>query len=164
VGSIEYQKLAELVDTPIAQLKAIVRMAMTNRVLCEPEPNQVAHTTISASFVRNPMLRDWAVYMADKSAACALKMTDAAVKWPGSTSKSQTGFNIAFDTDLPYFDFIQTRPDHMKDFVKYMRMVTNTDGLALRHLVNGFRWGQLGTATVVDVSIRLDHRCQKKLS
>ncbi|KAM3065297.1 hypothetical protein ACMFMG_004318 [Clarireedia jacksonii] len=158
-GSISYEKLSEMAAVSVVQLRTICRMAMTNKVLREPEANQVAHTSISASFVRNPMLRDWAMFMAENSATCALKMTDAAVKWPGSTSKIHTGFNVAFDTDLPVFDYYHAHPVQREEFNTYMRMVTNTDGLSLRHLLNGFHWKELGQATVVDVGGSTGNAC-----
>lgn len=66
---------------PENQLKAIARMAMTSGLLCEPKPDELAHTAASALFVTNPALLGWALFMARGSATTASKMVEATEKW-----------------------------------------------------------------------------------
>lgn len=150
-GSIPYETLAEEANVAETQLKSIARMAMTNNLFCEPESNRIAHTATSALFVTNPKFHDWAIFMGNKSALCASAMLEASKKWPKSLAKNHTGFNIAYDTDMTFFDWLNTKPDMREDFVKYMEMIRNSEGMSLHHLVDGFDWASLGKATVVDV-------------
>lgn len=152
-GSISYETLAEEANVTEIQLKSIARMAMTNHLFCEPEPNRIAHTGTSALFVTNPKFHDWAIFMGNKSALCASMMLEASKKWPKSLAKNHTGFNIAYNTDMTFFDWLNTKPAMRQDFVKYMQIIRNSDGMSLNHLVDGFDWALLGKATVVDVRI-----------
>jgi 6-hydroxytryprostatin B O-methyltransferase len=126
-------------------------MAMLSNFLREPVPNEVAHSATSALFVTNPGMLDWALYMAEQSAPGAMKLVDATEKWGATEEKNQTAFNIARNTDLPFFDYIAKSPELSKKFSAYMRNVTSSEGSSLKHLVNGFDWASLGDATVVDV-------------
>lgn len=82
----------------------------------------------------------------------ASKLAEASEKWPGSEEKNQTAYNIAFETDMPFFDHLVTLPEKTKQFASYMKNVQNSEGTAIGYLVHGFDWASLGKATVVDVS------------
>jgi 6-hydroxytryprostatin B O-methyltransferase len=126
-------------------------MAMTNNLFYEPEPNHIAHTATSAMFVTNPLMHEWAVFMTERSALCASKMLEASIKWPQSLAKNHTGFNIAQDTELTFFEWLDQEPKESERFVQYMKMIRSSEGLGLEHLISGFDWASLGTGTVVDV-------------
>ncbi|KAB8218550.1 S-adenosyl-L-methionine-dependent methyltransferase [Aspergillus novoparasiticus] len=150
-GSVPYEILAEEANVSETQLKAIARMAMTHHLFCETEPNHIAHTATSALFVTNPETHDWAMFMSEKSASCASKILEASVKWPKSLAKNNTAFNVAYGTDKPFFEWLDTQPSEREQFAKYMRMIQQSEGMSLSHLVDGFDWASLGKATVVDV-------------
>lgn len=151
-GSIPYSNLAATAKVSKKQLKTVARMAMTSNLFCEPEPNYIAHTATSALLVTNSSLHDWAVFMTETSVPAANKLVEASEKWPDSVQKNETAYNVAFDTDLPFFDHLRTIPEKTKQFASYMKNVQNSEGTALRHLLNGYDWVSLGKATVVDVS------------
>lgn len=127
-------------------------MAMTSNLFCEPSSGEIAHTATSALLVTNPNLHDWAVFMTETSAPTAANMVDASKRWSHSTEKTETAYNLAFKTDLPFFDHLATLPEKTKQFAGYMKNVTNSEGTAIHHLLRGFDWAGLGKATVVDVS------------
>lgn len=133
---------------PLADLKTVARMAMTARILCEPEREQVQHTAASAMLAKNGALHDWALIMGLEPVDIAMKMVEA-------TEQNKVPFNIALGTDLPFFQHLQTRPDHLHKYTEYQRAVASTEGLDLRHVVNGYDWTSLGTATVIDVGFFL---------
>jgi 6-hydroxytryprostatin B O-methyltransferase len=91
--------------------------------------------------------------MCGGSAPVAQKMAAAALKWgPDSTQPYETAFNVAMDTDLPFFDHLSRNPDKMAEFSAYMRNVRSSDTVALRHLTAGFAWdGIREDGVVVDV-------------
>lgn len=128
-------------------------MAMLHNFLQEPKPNELAHSTVSALLVTNPGLLDWALFMAEATAMGAAKLVKATEKWGTTDSKTQTAFNLACNTDLPFFDYLAQTPDLRKKFAVYMENVTASEGTKIDHLVNGFHWASLGEATVVDVGL-----------
>lgn len=93
------------------QLKTVARMAMTSNLFCEPAVNSIAHSATSALLVTNPSFHDWAVFMSEASVPAAGKLVEASEKWPGSVEKNQTAYNIAMETDLPFFDHLATLPE-----------------------------------------------------
>ncbi|OKL62670.1 hypothetical protein UA08_01176 [Talaromyces atroroseus] len=150
-GNIHYAQLAESASVSEVQLKSISRMAMTNNLFHEPEPNHVAHTPISALLATDHLMHEWARFMTERSALCASKMLEASITWPQSLAKNHTGFNIAQDTTLTFFEWLDKEPKESERFAQYMQMIRSTEGLGLEHLISGFDWASLGTGTVVDV-------------
>ena len=130
-------------------------MAMLSGFLQEANPNELAHTACSALLVTNWSLLDWALFMAEESSLGAPKLVEATEKWGTTDSKTQTAFNLAKNTDLPFFDYLAQTPDVRKKFSLYMKNVTASEGTKIDHLVNGFDWASLGDATVVDVRLEV---------
>lgn len=137
----------------VKQLKTVMRMAMTSNLFFESEPEKVSHSATSALLVTNSGLHDWAVFMTETTAPSAFKLVEATEKWPEAIRKNETAYNIAFDTDLAFFEHLNTDPQKIKEFAGYMKHVQQSEGTSLRHLVQGFNWAALGKGKVVDVSI-----------
>ncbi|KAB5575394.1 putative O-methyltransferase, partial [Coniochaeta sp. 2T2.1] len=150
-GTIDYASLADKAGVPTARLKGILRMAMTSQLFTEVADQQVAHTATSAWLRTNQNSRDWAIFMCDISAPTALAMAAAHQKWPASTARTHTAYNLAFQTDLPFFDHLAQQPERHRQFAGYMQSVTASQGTSLKHLISGFDWESLGDALVVDV-------------
>ncbi|KAI4106032.1 MAG: hypothetical protein L6R37_002395 [Teloschistes peruensis] len=136
---------------PENQLKSIARMAMTGNFLAEPVHGQVAHNATSGIFVTNPSISGWALFMAENSCPGALAIVGATEKYGVTDKKNETAFNVARNTDLPFFDYIGQSPEQGKQFASYMKNVLASEGTKVDHLVKGFDWENLGEATVVDV-------------
>lgn len=66
--------VAELADVPEAQLCRIVRLTTMSGFLREPRAGFVAHTALSASFVRQLAQLDAAMFLAETVAPCMLRM------------------------------------------------------------------------------------------
>ena len=126
-------------------------MGMTTGLFREvADGSEVAHSATSALLARNPDVYAYATYMCKGSAPVAMEMAAAAVRWgPDSTRPYETAFNVALDTDLPFFEHLTRNPDKMADFSAYMRNVRSSDGVALRHLTAGFTWGGIREGGVV---------------
>ncbi|KAI4132161.1 MAG: hypothetical protein LQ338_000827 [Usnochroma carphineum] len=150
-GSVTYSEVAMVAGVPENQLKSIARMAMTGNFLSEPVPGQVSHNATSSLFVTNPSINGWALFMAENSCPGALAMVGATEKYGVTDKKNETAFNVARNTDLPFFDYIGQHPEQGKQFAAYMKNVLASEGTKVGHLVNGFDWASLGEATVVDV-------------
>ena len=133
------------------RLKSVIRMSMTTGLFREDAAgDSVVHSATSALLARDPVVYSYATHMCGGSAPVAQKMAAAALKWgPDSTQSYQTAFNVAFNTDLPFFDHLSRNPDKMADFSAYMRNVRSSDTVALRHLTAGFAWDGIREAGVV---------------
>ncbi|KAL7623779.1 hypothetical protein AAE478_005332 [Parahypoxylon ruwenzoriense] len=150
-GSISYAELAAAAGVPEQRLKSIVRMAMTNTLFREqPDGKHISHSATSALLARNGDLYAYATYMCAKSAPTAMHMAAAHQKWgPASMRTYETAYNVAFDTDLPFFDHISRDEAKMAEFARYMRNVRSSEGVDLKHLVAGFTWQDIGDGGVV---------------
>ncbi|KAG6995603.1 O-methyltransferase aurJ [Physcia stellaris] len=139
-NTISYSEIAAAARVPEQRLKSILRMAMTSTLFQEqPDGKHVGHTATSALLARNDDTHAYATYMCAKSAPMAMHMTAAHRKWGSASKRSyETAYNIAFDTDLPFFDHIARDEARMEEFARYMRNVRSSEGIDFRHLVTGF--------------------------
>ena len=93
-------------------------------------------------------------------ATCA--QADNVMKHPVDEGEAnQAGFNEAFATDKPFFEWLQeeSQTDRKNNFAKTMNGLSMPGGmLDGAILVNQFDWGSLGEGTVVDVGDSLSTR------
>jgi 6-hydroxytryprostatin B O-methyltransferase len=150
--AMAYTDLATRAAVPLVQLQSVARMAMTSGLFTETSPTHIAHTRLSASFATDESLRDWALFMTQYSAPMANNMALATARWGETTAKHETAFNVAFDTKLPYFDYVKATPGLADLFAGYMRSMGRSESGRLQHLVEGFDWAALPEgAIIVDV-------------
>ena len=149
--TISYADLAAAAGVPEQRLKSIIRMAMTNKLFCEqPDGKYVRHSATSALLARNGDVYAYASYMCSKSAPTAMHMAAAHQRWgPASMRTYETAYNIAFDTDLPFFEHLGRDEAKMDEFARYMRNVRSSEGIDLKHLVAGFTWQDIRDGGVV---------------
>ncbi|KAK4184776.1 O-methyltransferase-domain-containing protein [Podospora australis] len=150
---IGYTHLASSAGVPEQRLKSIIRMAMTTALFREQADGKVAHSSTSALLASNQDFYAYASYMCSRSAPMALQLAEAHRKWGAGTVKTyETAYNIAFNTDVPFFDHLGRDETKMQEFAAYMKNVRSSDGVHLKHLLEGFRWQDLPDGgTVVDV-------------
>jgi hypothetical protein len=127
-------------------------MSMTNGLFVEKPPQHLAHSATSAVLQTNSGFHDWAVFNSEISAPTALSMVDVYDKWQDSLDATHTAYNVAFDTDTPFFKHLSQQPERHRQFAGYMRAVTSSQGTGLKQLVDGWDWAAVGNGLVVDVS------------
>jgi 6-hydroxytryprostatin B O-methyltransferase len=113
----------------------------------------VAHSHLSAAFIAQPAFQDWARFMTRYSAPTAQHFADATARWGDTQASNQTAYNIAFNTELPFFQHVAELKERTEMFGKYMRSLGQSEALAPRHVLDSFNWEGLGKAHVVDVSL-----------
>lgn len=59
------------------QIAQLLRLAMTNRILCEPKEGYVAHTAASPLLAEDPNFFDWIGYTCEDGFPSAAKEIDA---------------------------------------------------------------------------------------
>ncbi|KAM5343387.1 hypothetical protein ACJ41O_011924 [Fusarium nematophilum] len=156
-GKISYAELARNAQVSESRLKSVARMAMTNGLFVESPAEHIAHSATSALLRTSQNFSDWAVFMCDISAPTAAGMVEAHKRWPDDIDKTHTAYNVAFDTDVTFFQHLKQLPERQKHFAGYMRNVASSRGTHLKHMVNGFDWAGLGKAVVVDVGGSTGH-------
>lgn len=150
--SVPFATVAAAANVPLARLKSVSRMAMTGGLLCEPVPDHLAHSRISAKFVAEPEFLDWATFMTKYSAPTAAGFTEATERWGDTAEKNQTAYNVSFNTDLSFFAHVSQSTDMSKIFAGYMRSMGKSELTAFKHILSGFDWAALGKAHIIDVS------------
>ncbi|KAH7257939.1 putative O-methyltransferase [Fusarium tricinctum] len=156
-GEVSYAQLALDAQVSESRLKSVARMAMTSGLFAESTPEHIAHSPTSALLRTSENFNDWAVFMCDISAPTAAAMVEAHKKWPDDVEKTHTAYNIAFDTDVSFFQHLKQLPERQKQFAGYMKSAASNRGTHLRHMVNGYDWAKLGKAVVVDVGGSVGH-------
>jgi hypothetical protein len=151
-GSISYQDLAQKVDVPMLNLRRLIRHAMTNHIFHEPEKGFVAHTRTSRLLVENLQMHAWVGFFSKDVWLPIANVVNAMKKWPGSGESNETAVNLTYDTDLPWFDWLQKDQDLAKRYSLAMQAHGGGEGFSLVHTVEGYLWDDLGEATVVDVN------------
>lgn len=151
-GSIAYADLAMLAKAPERQLRSVVRMAITNGLFLESPSRRVTHSATSAMLRNDADFHDWAAIMSDMSFPTAFAMVEAHERWPDSVEGNHTAYNIAVDTELPFFKHLAEHPDRKRQFAGFMRSMARSQGTDAEKLAEGWDWAALGQACVVDVS------------
>lgn len=84
-------------------------------------------------------------------------------KWPASEESTETGVNLAYKQDLPWFDFIQQDQVFSKRYNLAMQAHGSGEGYSMETVIKGYPWEKLPQdGTVVDVSPRLEHLPKKQ--
>ncbi|KAL9618842.1 MAG: hypothetical protein Q9160_006501 [Pyrenula sp. 1 TL-2023] len=150
--SVSYQDVAKAAGVPEKTFKSVIRLAMTANFFRETEDRQLAHTTLSASFVTNPDLNTWLRYMVIRLWPVRLQFANTTKKWGGSLKTNETAYNYTWGTDLSFFDHLKANPELDQEFATYMKsQAAASRGTSVDFLLQGFDWASLGEATVVDV-------------
>jgi len=76
-------------------------------------------------------------------------------KWPGSGEPNETGVNLAYGTEDKWFDILQKDQQLAKRYSMAMEAHGGGEGFLVKWTVEGYPWGSLGEATVVDVCFLL---------
>lgn len=138
-------------------LRRILRQAMTNNIFCEPRVGFVAHTAESSALVRDKGTMNWIGYTVEESFPASAKVVEATEKYKGSEEKNHCAWNIAFDTELPIFEYLVHQPDRAGRFAETMKALTTSEGYNVRHVLAGYSWESIGHGTVVDVGGSIGH-------
>lgn len=133
-------------------------MALTSNFLSRPNLRSVAHNSVSRLFLTDPGFVDWLGFMTQYSMPAAAAFAEATDKWGSTVEKDQTAFNVAAQTNVPFFEYFAKTSDLSNQFASYMRSVQASSGTSLHHLLTGYDWESLDEgAVVVDVSATAIH-------
>lgn len=148
-----YQDLASRVNVPITTLRSALRMVMTMGLLGETRDGLVCHSRLSAPLVQDSPLRTWFLHVVNFNIPLMRGLIRASEKFGETKKLNETAYNVAFDTDLAFFEHLKSRPDLESEFDAYMKSQAAVNkGASVDYLVQGFNWASLGQEqTIVDV-------------
>ncbi|QRD92482.1 putative O-methyltransferase [Aspergillus flavus] len=149
--AVPYSEVAATAKVDENRLKSVLRLAMTNRLFCEPHPDFVAHNAASALLVTSPALNDWVGYTAEETYPASVKLVEATERYGSSQLTNHAEYNLAFDTDEPMFVHLQRFPERERRLANIMVEMTSTEGYGVHHPVEGYPWEEV-KGKVVDVS------------
>jgi len=149
--SIHYDELAQATKTPVVTLKSVARMLMTEGILAEPQPERVAHSSLSAALKSDTEFYDCTKFVVKYTVTPALCAAQATEKWGEPVKKDQTAFNLAMKTDLPFFGYLANTPGLTKHFASYMRATARSLGAALDASLEDLKWAGFTRGHLVDV-------------
>lgn len=150
--TITYEELAQKADVPLTTMKSVIRMAMIYGVFRETLEGTLQHTRLSSAFATDSDVYNWMMYMAKETAPTIAHFVKATERWPNSENKCETAYSLSRGTSLAFFDHINLVPERANEFGTYMKsQAMNRKGTSVDLLAEGFDWGSLGRATVVDV-------------
>ena len=162
-GTIDFGELTQKVvvasgvDIGGMNLRRLIRHAMLNHIFEEPKKGYVAHTSVSRLLLEDEPMNNWVGYMCRDLWLPAARVIDAMKKWQGSEEPAETAVNLAFNQSLPWYDYLQSVPEKAKRYNLAMKAHGDNEGFSIDKTVEGYAWGDLGNATVVDVSSNLTH-------
>ena len=158
-GSVPAKDVSDLAGVPESQLIRIVRMTATAGFLCEPTPDHIAHTPLSAQFVTKPSYLDALLFLAEVQAPSALHMAAATQRSGseegegifGTVGKSgETPYNIAFNTQLSFQAACEQKTKLQRQWPTFLRYAGDVDD-GLTEVLTKLDWSSLGSASVVEV-------------
>lgn len=154
-GSVRVQDIADLTGVSELQLHRVLRMMAMVGFLQEPEPGQMAHTDLSASFVNRPSHLDAAMFLSETVSPAALHMASITERHgQQSEDARESGYAVAFNTSQSFQSQCLKRPRLQLQWAAYLRDVTNVvdDGASIGPL-ESLDWCSFGDACIVDVSL-----------
>lgn len=154
MSSISYEALALSAKVPLSHLKLVVRMAMTNGVFqaVKSSPQYVKHNALSYHMAVDKTCGQTLQLLTKTVVPTAMKMPEMTTRFKGGEKPNETAHNIAFHTDLPFYEYLRENPTAKARFESGMKSLGGVADAHIEDLVQGFDWAGLGEAYVVDVS------------
>ncbi|KAF2258862.1 sterigmatocystin 8-O-methyltransferase precursor [Lojkania enalia] len=150
-STVTYTELSDLASISEADIRRIVRGALTNHVFQEKEPGKVSHTAASRFLARSELARQWVEMYAEEILPAATRMVDAMEKWPGSGEPNHAGYSLANDTDKHCFDYMSQFPGRVERFSNAMTLFSLGPGYGPEALLHYFSSNHLTDGTLIDV-------------
>ncbi|KAF2222827.1 O-methyltransferase-domain-containing protein [Elsinoe ampelina] len=153
-SSISLTELAKAtkLENLIGPLDRMVGRLRVSGILREPTPGHVAHTSISINYAAGQPFNSeigWFTSIGLKSMAL---MSDQMQAFRDTVPlRSNSAFNLAFNTPLHFMEWMTHHPIREKQFCDVMDSFFRTPPFSMRHIVAAYPWSTLGPSHLVDV-------------
>ncbi|PCG92024.1 Hypothetical protein PENO1_090790 [Penicillium occitanis (nom. inval.)] len=142
--------VAELVGVPVPVLTRVVRMTATVRFLCEPQPNHIAHTALSASFVMKPEFLDATKFIAGTAAPAALQMASATQEI--RSRELIRGSSLPLNTAQSFQSLFEQAPKLQRQWVTYLGSLAEPEiDEGATDVFRQLDWPRFGAACIIEV-------------
>ncbi|PNS21064.1 Sterigmatocystin 8-O-methyltransferase [Sphaceloma murrayae] len=141
-------KLENCVD----HLSRMVDRLRVSGILAEPTPGQIAHTSISINYAHGQPFHSeigWFSSIGLKSMALVADQMSAFRNT--EPNRTNSAFNLAYNTDLHFMEWMTHNPVREKQFCDVMDSFFRTPPFSMRHIVAAYPWSSLGNVHLVDV-------------
>jgi len=135
-------------NLPEHLVKRLLRHAMAFRILSEPRPGIVTHTSISACLATPPM-RAWTSFVTEELWPSAARTVEALQKWPDAQEPARTGFSLAHGTEDIFFEVMKKETRRGQRYAQMLDCFRTQPAFSVQSLVDAVPWGTHGL--VVDV-------------
>lgn len=152
---IAMAELATLAGVPLRQLKCHARVAVLHGVFTEPSPENLAHSTASQIIVDEPDQFGHAWFTLERILPASNAVISATERFGETLANNQTAYNVAFNTDQPFFNDMFSDPQRATKFSGFIRSMSTMSDRQPKYLVSGLDWARYNT--VFDVS--WSHHC-----
>lgn len=152
-GTATYAEISEKSGLDLDKCRRILRYAMTNQVFCEPTPEHVAHTAISALISRDAGARDLAHHCLEEIHTGTANQVKAIRKWPNTLHPGETGVSLGFGMEgKSVFEFFAAEPHRAQKFGGAMGFLGSSGSNVAPEIevAGGYPWKDLGRAKMVD--------------
>jgi hypothetical protein len=150
-SSISFSDLAKACTINENLLTRLLRHAMVFHLFHEPERGFVAHTIDSRLLATDPDLFDAVGCLLEDMGTAAQNIANAMEKWPGSDERNHCACCYTYNTDKPWFGYLQQYPERFRKFSAMMRWVGEAQVSFQTGVITLYPWEKLGNGTVVDM-------------
>ncbi|KAK7536907.1 S-adenosyl-L-methionine-dependent methyltransferase [Phyllosticta citribraziliensis] len=120
-----FAQLAAQTGMQEAVLKRILRNAVTTGIFEEKTPGSLNHNATSLCLLDTSFL-SFVGFVSEDLINFHMRALDAVEKWPGSQEPNESGFNLAYQTDEPLFNYFEKHPELATRAGKAFRGIHNT--------------------------------------
>ncbi|KAL8704905.1 MAG: hypothetical protein Q9201_001974 [Fulgogasparrea decipioides] len=152
-GEKSFADIANAIGVDEDRTQRVLRLAMTNGVFKETQPGLVSHTGISALMAQNPMsIKAVVGHAIDDIYPASCKLADTMERYPVPENPLiETPFAMAYNTGMPFFDYMEKHPARINRFHEAMRAFNSIGPYSGEALAQGYDWSEWASGTLVDV-------------
>ncbi|KAK0649808.1 S-adenosyl-L-methionine-dependent methyltransferase [Cercophora newfieldiana] len=151
-GSISYGELSQKTGLDEGRLVRVIRYAVVNFIFREEPVGHVRHTYLSAHLARSP---NFNIFV--QTVSHVFSLTNAALplafrRWPNTAVQTETAHNVAQQTELSFYRWMDANPS-MRDMFHKGMVGVSQEGQRLQDVdIRAYPWDKLPeNATVVDI-------------
>ncbi|KAI1113096.1 O-methyltransferase family protein [Nemania sp. NC0429] len=129
-GTAQSTDIADLVGVPEVVLSRIVRVAAAAGFLAEPQPGHIAHTALSAPFVKDTAHVETIAFLANTAAPAASCMTAATVQYQQMRmyhDGRSSAYSLASKSSSSFDADCRQRPKLYRRYDSYIRCISQAD-------------------------------------
>lgn len=152
-GKTSYAELAAERNLDEAQLRRMLRLAMTIHLFYEPEPGFVAHTADTRALVEDEVMFEMCGFVLEEPRNASFELIETMKKWPGAQELNQTAWNVRNRTDEPFYPYVSKDPARLRRLEMSMRGFSCGSESAARAMALAYPWQAVadGKSVLVDV-------------